>query len=453
MAYKIVMPRLGLTMEEGRIVEWFKQPGEPVEAGEPLFAVETDKVVSEMEAPVSGTVYPLPDLPSEPMPIGTLIGYILAPGEKPPSGVESELAPAAAAPATETEPSLPVETSSKLGVRDRKQSSPAARRRAQELGIDWRTVERPGGGPILVAHVEAAAAAMTQPPRIKASPVAKRLAATAGVDLAELATQKPGQEIRRADVEAAVAARESVEIPSMPPVASGPVTGDAVPLTQIRRIIAQRMLEGSQSTAPVTLTTEADATDLVAVREQFRTTLGQRDMVVPTYTDLLIKLTSTALSEHPMLNAVWQEDQIVIPDSIHIAVAVDVKEGLIVPVIRDVPSKSIQRIAEESRKLAQEARSRKLAVDDLQGGTFTITNLGTYGIDAFTPIINLPQCAILGVGRIIEKPAMFEGEIAPRQMMALSLTFDHRVVDGGPAARFLNTVREYVEQPFLWLSR
>jgi pyruvate dehydrogenase E2 component (dihydrolipoamide acetyltransferase) len=134
-------------------------------------------------------------------------------------------------------------------------------------------------------------------------------------------------------------------------------------------------------------------------------------------------------------------------------VAVDVKEGLVVPVIRDVLTKSIQQIAEESRTLAQAARDRKLGVDDLQGGTFTITNLGTYGIDAFTPIIYLPQCAILGVGRIIEKPAMFEGEITPRRMMALSLTFDHRVVDGGPAARFLNTIREYVEQPYLWLSR
>ena len=283
--------------------------------------------------------------------------------------------------------------------------------------------------------------------------MAKRLAKSAGIDLAELAAQKPGQQIRRADVEAAIAAREKEEIPSPAPVASTPTTGDVMPVTPIRRIIAQRMLEGSQATAPVTLTTEADATDLVAVREQFKAALGPRKLAIPTYTDLLIKLTSIALSEHPLLNAIWQEDEIIVPDSIHIAVAVDVEEGLIVPVIRDVPAKSIQQIAEESRKLAQEARSRKLSVDDLQGGTFTITNLGTYGIDAFTPIINLPQCAILGVGRIIEKPAMFEGEMAPRQMLALSLTFDHRVVDGGPAARFLNTVREYVEQPYLWLSR
>jgi pyruvate dehydrogenase E2 component (dihydrolipoamide acetyltransferase) len=453
MAYEIVVPRLGLTMEEGRIVEWFKESGESVEAGEPLFAVETDKVVSDMEAPVSGIVHPLPDLPSEPMPIGTVIGYILAPGEEPPSVGGSESTPAATTPVLEAESSPPVTARPEMGMQDRKLSSPAARRRAQELGIDWRTIERSGGGPILVAHVETAASTRTQAPRIKASPVAKRLAESKSVDLAQLAAQKPGHEIRRADVEAAIAAQEKLEVSSLAPVAATPATGEVLPVTPIRRIIAQRMLEGSQSTAPVTLTTEADATDLVAVREQFKAALGPRNMVIPTYTDLLIKLTSIALSEHPMLNATWQEDRILIPDSIHIAMAVDVKEGLIVPVIRDVPAKSIQQIAEESQTLAQEARNRKLSVDDLQGGTFTITNLGTYGIDAFTPIINLPQCAILGVGRIIEKPAMFAGEMAPRQMMALSLTFDHRVVDGGPAAHFLNTIREYVEQPYLWLSR
>jgi pyruvate dehydrogenase E2 component (dihydrolipoamide acetyltransferase) len=451
MAYEIVVPRLGLTMEEGRIVEWFKESGQSVEVGEPLFAVETDKVVSEIEAPVSGIVYLLPDLPSEPMPIGMVIGYILAPGEEPPSISRSEPTPTAAVPALEAQSSPPTATRSERGIPDRKLSSPAARRRAQELGIDWRAVERPGSGPILVAHVEAAASARTV--RFRASPVARKLAESEGIDLAELAAQKPGQEIRRADVEAAISAREKEEVRPLAPVPSMPATGETISVTPIRRIIAQRMLEGSQSTASVTLTTEADATDLVAVREQFKAALGPRNMVIPTYTDLLVKLTSVALSEHPMLNAIWQEDRIIIPDGIHIAMAVDVQEGLIVPVIRDVPAKSIQQIAEESRTLAQEARNRKLGLDDLQGGTFTITNLGTYGIDAFTPIINLPQCAILGVGRIIEKPAMFEGKIAPRQLMALSLTFDHRVVDGGPAARFLNTIREYVEQPYLWLSR
>lgn len=453
MAYEVVVPRLGLTMEEGRIVEWFKEPGETVEAGEPLFAVETDKVVLEVEAAVSGVVHPLSGLPDEPLPIGRVIGYILAPGEEPPDSLASE---------EETTPTVRLSASTgREGVtvtqsdgHYRKLSSPAARRRAEELGVNWRTIERPGGGPILVAHVESAARVQSQPPRIEASPVARRLAESAGVDLAELASQKPGEKILRADVEAAMRAPAESEVGRQveTPV-TGTVPGEIVPVTQIRRLIAERMAAGSQTTAPVTLTTEADATELVAVREQFKAALSPRNMVVPTYTDLIIKLTSIALTEHPMLNASWQDRGILVPDAVHIAMAVDVESGLVVPVIRDVPSKSIQQIAEESRSLAEKARGRQLSMDDLQGGTFTVTNLGNYGIDAFSPIINLPQCAILGIGRIIDKPAVVDGQVKPRKLLSLSLTFDHRIVDGGPAARFLNLVREYVEQPYQWLSR
>ena len=468
MAYEVVVPRLGLTMEEGRIVEWFKKTGESVEAGEPLFAVETDKVVLEVEAAVGGIVHPLPNLPDEPMPIGTPIGYILEPGEEVPQAQASVPAsstaeqPGPAGPA----PTVVAESQSPDGTR--KLSSPAARRRARELGIDWASVERPGGGPVLVAHVEAAAQARVEEPRIEVSPVARRMAENVGIDLAALAAQKPGRRILKADVEAAIraAAEPPVAAPGAAPGAAqvpavreagapapAAVLGEEMAITQTRRIIAQRMAQGAQTTAPVTLTTEADATDLVTVREQFKAALGPRDMVVPTYTDLLAKLTGIALLEHPMLNASWQEDKILVSKEIHIAIAVDVEAGLVVPVIRDVPAKSIQQIAEESRGLAKKARDRQLGIDDLQGGTFTITNLGTYGIDAFTPIINLPQCAILGMGRIIEKPAVVNGTMMPRKLMALSLTFDHRVVDGGPAARFLNRVREYVEQPYQWLSR
>ncbi len=450
MAYEVVVPRLGLTMEEGRIVEWYKQDGETVEAGELLFAVETDKAVLDVEAPVSGVVYHLPDLPSDPLPIGTVIGYIAEPGEE---VLLPQATPAVTptSPPTETSASTPAAANTPaVPPGGRKLSSPAARRRAKELGIDWRTVERPGGGPILVAHVEQAAQAReSAAARIKASPVARRLAEEANIDLAELAAQKPGGRIQREDVEAAIAARRATAAP--PPAT--PTTDEAIPVTQIRRVIAQRMAESAHTTAAVTLTTEADATELVALREQLKATLSSQGMIVPTYNDLITRLTGLALQEHPTLNAHWSEDEILIRNDVHIAVAVDTEAGLLVPVIRDVAAKSIQQIAEESRALAEKARARQLNPDDLQGGTFTITNLGMYGVDAFTPIINLPQCAILGVGRIISKPAVWNNQIVPRKMMALSLTFDHRVVDGGPAARFLNTIREYVEQPYLWLTR
>jgi len=453
MAYEVVVPRLGLTMEEGRIVEWYKEDGETVEVGEPLFAVETDKAILDVEAPVNGIVYHVPDLSPDPLPIGVVIGYILAPGEGVPLPQASPAATSTAIPAeaaVSTPAAASVQTASAGG---KKLVSPAARRRAKELGIDWRTIEHPEGGPIMVAHVEEAARSREQVVRIQASPVARRLAEAAGIDLAELAAQKrkrqPGERIKREDVEAAIAAREAAAAPPPP----APVVGEAMPITHIRRLIAQRMVESTHTTAPLTLTTEADATELVALRERLKATLSPRGVVVPTYTDLIIRLTALALQEHPLLNAYWKEDEIIVPTGIHIAVAVDTEAGLLVPVIRDVLSKSVQQITEEARALAEKARARQLGPDDLQGGTFTVTNLGVYGIDAFTPIINLPQCAILGVGRIIGKPAAYNDEIALRQMMALSLTFDHRVVDGGPAARFLKTIREYVEQPYLWMVR
>jgi pyruvate dehydrogenase E2 component (dihydrolipoamide acetyltransferase) len=231
------------------------------------------------------------------------------------------------------------------------------------------------------------------------------------------------------------------------------VPGERLPITQLRRVIAQRMAESAHTTAPVTLTTEADATELVALREQFTAAREPRGLSIPTYTDLLVKLVSVALQEHPQVNAVLEAEYIFLRSDIHIGVAVDTEAGLMVPVVRNVPALSLHQISEQLRSLSEKARARQLLPDELQGGTFTITNLGTYGIDAFTPIINLPQCAILGVGRIIARPAVVGDEILPRKLMALSLTFDHRVIDGGPAARFLNTIREYVEQPHLWLGQ
>ena len=257
----------------------------------------------------------------------------------------------------------------------------------------------------------------------------------------------------REDVEAAIAAGKSGVAPAAAtPAAPMPVAGDTIPVTHARRVIARRMAESSSATAPLTLTTEADATGLVALREQLKATLGTRGRPVPTYNDLMIKLTGVALREHPMLNARWKENEIILLPQINIGAAVDSDAGLIVPVIQDVPNKSIQRIAAEAKVLVEKARNHQLAADEIEGGTFTVTNLGMYNIDAFTPIINLPEAAILGVGRIVEKPAVWDGQVVPRSMMALSLTFDHRVVDGGPAARFLDTIREFVEAPYIWVT-
>ncbi len=460
MAFEVTLPRLGWSMESGRVAEWMKKDGDRVQAGETLFTVEGDKAVQEVEALESGILRIPPDSPppGQEMPVGTVLAYIVQPGEKMP--FESEGAETlASAPAPKTESATlqqGVPGASQRTGRTRHglpTVSPRARRVAQELGVDWTALRGSGRtGRIVERDVRQAAQARQLETQIKVSPVARRLAEEAGVDLAALAAQKPGARIQREDVEGVIAQRARA--------AAAPPRGHVLPITQIRRVIAQRMVESSQATAAVTLTTETDATDLVALREQLKATLAPRDLIVPTYNDLITKLTGLALQEYPMLNAYWKSggtpdggDEIVVPDHVHIGVAVDTEAGLLVPVIRDVPAKSVQQIAEEARVLADKARSGQLTLDDLQGGTFTITNLGMYGIDAFTPIINLPQCAILGVGRIISKPAVWNDQVVPRKMMALSLTFDHRVVDGAPAARFLNTVREYIEQPYLWLTR
>jgi pyruvate dehydrogenase E2 component (dihydrolipoamide acetyltransferase) len=204
------------------------------------------------------------------------------------------------------------------------------------------------------------------------------------------------------------------------------------------------MLASHHSTAPVTLTTTADAVNLVNLRNQFKAAGGDN---VPSYTDFLVKLTAVALAKHPLLNARWEGEQIVTPPDIHIGIAVDTDAGLLVPVVRDVPVLGLRQLSARTRDLATRARARQLVADELRGGTFTLTNLGAFDIDAFTPIINYPQCAILGIGRIERRPVVVGEQVVARDQVTLSLTFDHRIVDGAPAARFLQTLRSLIENP------
>jgi pyruvate dehydrogenase E2 component (dihydrolipoamide acetyltransferase) len=455
MAFEVAMPRLGWATEAGRIIEWVKQEGDQVEVGDILFVAEGDKAAQEVEALDSGILRfgPEGSRVDEEVPVGTVLGFLLQPGEDLESVLSAEPVPAQqVTPVVQpelTEVPAPAATIPEPGAPTRKPAvSPRAKRVAAELGVEWTQLQGSGRtGRIVERDVRRAAEITAKRTKIRATPVAQKLAAAEGIDLAALSAPEPHSKIRREDVQAAIASRDARPVPAGPQVALG------MPITRIRRIIADRMVESGNTTAALTLTTEADATELVAMREKLKATLSLAGKPVPSYNDLLIKLTAVALLEHPLLNAYWAEDEIIVHETIHIATAVDTDAGLLVPVVRDVPSKSLQQIAAEAGTLAEKARAGQLMADDLQGGTFTITNLGTYGVDAFTPIINLPgQCAILGVGRIISKPAAWQEQIALRKMMALSLTFDHRVVDGGPAARFLNTVRVYVEQPYLWLT-
>jgi pyruvate dehydrogenase E2 component (dihydrolipoamide acetyltransferase) len=228
------------------------------------------------------------------------------------------------------------------------------------------------------------------------------------------------------------------------------------PISAVRRITALRMAEAAHTVAPVTLTTEIDATELVATRARLKADLAAGGETVPTLTDMLAKLTALSLEKHPQLNSALDGETIVQHASIHIGIAVDAERGLFAPVIRNADSKSLFAIAEESAGLIASARAGSLAPDLMSGSTFTITNLGMFGIDAFTPILNLPEAAILGVGRIVAKPVVIDEEteeIAVRKMLTLSLTFDHRIVDGAPAARFLQTLSRMIEHPTSWLMR
>ncbi len=478
MPFEIVMPRLGWNMESGSLGQWLKADGETVEAGELLFTVEGDKATQEVEALESGTLY-IPagaPPPGQEVPVGTVLGYLLGPGETPPeSQGTGKGAPVAAQSVTSG--TLPVAPTAMPPQREEQQApaiSPRARRIAHELGLDWARALQDGRlrgtgrtGRIREADVRAAARLRTHAPA--ASPLAQRLATELGIDMAALAAQMPGRRIERADVEreaerlrsgAAAPAVASAEPPHLPLRAGAPP-----PVSGIRKAIAERLAISAQTTAAVTLTTEADATELVRLRAQLKADGRQP---VPSYTDLLIKLAAVALVELPPLNARFEGESIVQSPEVNIGIAVDTERGLLVPVLRDAGEKTLREVALEAATLIERTRAGRVTANELRGGTFTITNLGMYDIDAFTPIINLPECAILGVGRIVPKqvvqaaldelPALADtpesaaAQVVIRGMMFLSLTFDHRLVDGAPAARFLQRIKQFVEKPYLWLA-
>jgi pyruvate dehydrogenase E2 component (dihydrolipoamide acetyltransferase) len=445
-ATQIIMPKLGMAMTEGAVVKWVKRDGETVNKGDPLVVVMSRKISYQVEAPATGIVRHIVQ-EKETRPVGAVIGYILAPGEAMPEVAPPPVAaPVAAAPeappigAPAPAPAAPPSEAAPFVL-----ASPAARRLAKELGIDLAQVR--GSGPegrITEADVQRAAeehAKGAMPPapapaEVLASPMARTLAREHGIDLAQVKGTGAGGRITEKDVLAFIEARKAA-----PPVAAPPTR--AIPFVGMRQMIAQRMSESLQSMAQVTLLTEADVTEMVRLREQ----LKQRYDL--SYTDIIVKAVAVALKEHPLLNATLVGEEIQLLSEVHIGVAVALEDGLIVPVVRDADKKTLQEIAQETRRLAEGARAGTLTVDEVTGSTFTITNLGMYHVDGFTPIINPPEAAILGVGRIVEKPAIYQGEIAKRAMLTLSLTFDHRLVDGAPAAAFLDRVRELLETPAL----
>ncbi len=389
MAVEVVMPKFGLTMNDGILKRFLKQPGDAVMEGEPLFEVETEKVLNEVPSPASGVLVNFLFREEDTVDCGVVLAVIAEPGEdiealrakyRAPALAKTDGAAAAVPSAAATA------RAASAAPQGRRAITPIARKRAEELGVDLSAVEGTG----------------------------------------------PGGRVTREDVERAAQARDGKGAAAQP----APGAADSIPLKGMRKTIADRMMRSLHGSAQLTISTEADVSAAVDLRGH----LGRAAEF--TYTDLMIHAVARALRRHPRLNSAIEDGAIRLRGEINIGIAVALEEGLIVPVIRAADRKTLSEIAVETRDLGVRAREGKLRLQDVEGGTFTITNLGTYGIDAFTPIINHGETAILGLGRIVERPAIYRGEVARRSMMTLSLTFDHRIVDGAPAAAFLQTVIE-----------
>jgi pyruvate dehydrogenase E2 component (dihydrolipoamide acetyltransferase) len=400
MAHEIRVPRLGWSMEEGTFVRWLKQDGDQVRAGEALFELEGEKALQEIESLDAGLLRIPPDAPpaGSVVPVGALLAYLVADGESSPWEQRSAMAHATAALAPLS--TVTVADEPPPAGRGPKTSSPRARRVAAELDVDWQLLQGSGRG----------------------------------------------GRVRESDVRAAAIAAH----------ATSPLTVDAeaAPLSPRRRIIAERMRTSQRQNSPVTLTTRADATNLVSLRSQFKSRGNAAP--IPAFTDIVACLVAGQLKTHRHMAGRWDEmqEQIILPDNagLHIGIAVDTEQGLLVPVIRNVGGLTLLQVAERSRTLVELARQGRLHARDLQDGIFTITNLGSFGVDAFTPIINYPEAAILGLGAIRREMIVLDDDrYAPRDLVTLSLTFDHCRIDGAPAARFLQDLRIAIENPSAWL--
>jgi pyruvate dehydrogenase E2 component (dihydrolipoamide acetyltransferase) len=456
MISQVILPKLGQTMEEGTIVEWAKNPGDPVSRGDVLFTVETDKAVLEVESSVRGFLHKILVPAGEKLPVLSVVGLITSAADESLAGYEATEAPDGAAEALElaAAPAVPSPAAAQHGA-GRLFVSPRARKAAQEKGVDLGLVT--GSGPAgRIVEQDVLAFLAGRPPGLlpaKATPVAVKTAEALGVALAAVSGTGVRGQIMKADVEAAAARLAAEAAPAgLPDSVHAAI--ESVPVAGLRRIIAQRMAASHSTTAPVTLITEADATELVKVREGLKATVGEEWGFAPGFTDLLAIIVARALQEFPYMNARLSPDGQTIErlPSVNLGIAVDTDRGLVVPVMRNAGQKSLRALGAEFRALVERARAGKSLPDDLSGGTFTITNLGLYDVHAFTPMINLPEAAILGAGRIQPQPVVRDGEIVVRQMWVLSLSFDHRLVDGAPAARFLQRIKRLVESPYLLLT-
>jgi pyruvate dehydrogenase E2 component (dihydrolipoamide acetyltransferase) len=407
MPLDVVMPKLGLTMTEGLLVEWKKNEGDPVKKGEVLFVLETEKVTYEVESPEDGVLGRIVIHANETVPVGAVVAYLLLPGESA-DDLDVAAKPAVGPVAKDTPP--------------------------PESAAEGEPAER------LVR--------LADDSRVKASPLARKIARSHNVDLRSLQGTGPGGRIIREDVEKALE-EVKTEAPKMAAPSREPAAERLAPFTGMRRAIARKMMASKVETAQTYMSNTVDASNIVASRKAILPRIQEMADVRVTITDIMMKITGAALSQHPVINTRWTDKGVLYLADVHMGMAMALDEGLIVPVIKDINRKGLAQIAKDRVELIRKGKANQFLPDDISGSTFTLSAMGMFGIEHFTANINVPENAILAVGAIIDKPVVVDGQITIRPMMNVTLSYDHRAIDGAEAGKFMRTLTAFIENPVL----
>lgn len=434
MATIVKMPKLGTTMTEGTIIKWLKSEGDPVKKGEIYVEIQTDKVNIEDEAETSGVLRKIIAKEGETIKVGEPIAIIAeADEELPDLGIADNISTQnqEKSPPVSQQQEDKIEAEKQI-IPDKIKASPAAKRVARENQIDLSNVIPSGPNGRIV---EKDVLSYIQEHKVKATPVAKKIAIERQVDLKTL-QKSPGQRITKQDLEEQQILQDADN-----------VVDNTIPVIGMRKIIADNMAYSKKVAPHIYLSLEVDMSKVIDLRERLIPLVQAQHDVKLSYNHILIKATAIALRLNPVINSSFTEEKIILKQHINIGLAVALKDGLIVPVIKDADKKGLAFIAKETEELVQKAKSKKLLPDEYQGGTFTITNLGMFDIESFCAIINQPETAILAVGKIIKKPVVIDAEITIRPMMNLTLSCDHRAIDGAVGAKFLQNLKQILEEP------
>ena len=484
MATEVIMPKVDMVMEAGTFMEWLKHEGDFVRKDEPLFIIMTDKAAIEIGAPASGILAGVKARPEDVIPVSETIAYLLAEGESLPDGASKALEPASPAKANERQPALEAAEARPapppIAGNKKVRATPLARRMAAQLGLDLKQIDGRGPkGRIHKADVLSAAGTARQPAleaaearpapplnagnkKMRATPLARRMAAQLGLDLRQIDGRGPKGRIHKADIlSAAGTARQPEPAAPQPrrefalpevqvPLPEARVRA-TVPLAGPRKIIAQRMAYSAATAPHIHLSLSVDMSEAGRLRSQVAGSIEKKTGKRVSYTAILARAVAAILPSHPFLNASLAGEEIVLWEDVHLGIATSIDDYLIVPVIRQAQDKSLPEIVASLADLVERAHSKRLAPQEMSGSTFTISNLGMFGIETFTSIINPPESAILSIGKIVERPVREEAGSGFRPMAQLTINVDHRIVDGVAAARFLAALKETIENPYLLL--